>query len=119
MVDAADDTDADATSNDNTVKINYGNHFESKPVTVETDTQKFTFDKIDGADQKKLPGAIFELRLNGTALNLIEVAAGETYRIATAEEIADDSIAKVTQMTTTGKVITVNGVDRGCYLSAC
>ncbi len=111
VVDAADDTDADATSNDNTVKINYGNHFESKPVTVETDTQKFTFDKVDGADQKKLPGAIFELRLNDTALNLIEVTAGEVYRIATAEEIADDSIAKVTQMTTTGKVITVNGVD--------
>lgn len=111
VVDAADDTDADATSNDNTVKINYGNHFESKPVTVETDTQKFTFDKIDGTDQKKLPGAIFELQLDGTALNLIEVAAGETYRIATAEEIANASITKVTQMTTNGNTITVNGVD--------
>lgn len=111
VVDAADTNDADESSNDNTVKINYGQHFESKPVTVETDTQKFTFDKVDGADQKKLPGAIFELRLGDTALNLIEVTKGEVYRIATAEEIADDSIDKVNQMTTTGKVITVNGVD--------
>lgn len=111
VVDAADTNDADESSNDNTVKINYGQHFESKPVTVETDTQKFTFDKIDGTDQKKLPGAIFELQLDGTALNLIEVAAGETYRIATAEEIANASITKVTQMTTNGNTITVNGVD--------
>ena len=111
VVDAADDNDADESSNDNTVKINYGQHFESKPVTVETDTQKFTFEKVDGADQKQLPGAIFELQLDGTALNLIEVTKGEVYRIATAEEIADGSIDKVNQMTTTGKVITVNGVD--------
>ena len=111
VVDAADGTDADETSNDNTVKINYGNNFESKPVTVETDTQKFTFDKVDGTDTSKLPGAIFELRRGGTALSLIEVAAGETYRIATAAEIADTSVTKVTSMTTAGKVITVNGVD--------
>lgn len=111
VVDADDENDADNTSNDNTVKINYGNNFESKPVTVETDTQKFTFDKVDGTDQTKLPGAIFELQLEGSALELIEVAAGETYRIATAKEIADDNITTVTQMTTAGKVITVNGVD--------
>ena len=59
VVDEEDENDPDADSNDNTVKINYGSHFESKPVTVETDTQKFTFEKVDGADQKKLPGAIF------------------------------------------------------------
>lgn len=111
VVDAADETDADNASNDNTVKINYGSHFESKPVTVETDTQKFTFDKVDGSDNtKKLPGAVFELRLNDTALSLIEVAAGETYRIATADEITAGTNI-VTQITTTGKVITVNGVD--------
>ena len=111
VVDADDATDEDATSNDNTVKINYGNHFESKPVTVETDTQKFTFDKVDGsATTTKLPGAEFELRLDGTALSLVEVAAGETYRIATAEEIAART-GIVTKMTTAGKVITVNGVD--------
>ena len=111
VVDAADEDDADNASNDNTVKINYGSNFESKTVTVETDTQKFTFDKVDGSDNTtKLPGAIFELRLNGTALNLYEVAAGETYRIATAAEITAGTNI-VTQMTTTGKVITVNGVD--------
>ena len=111
VVDVEDDNDADNTSNDNTVKINYGNNFESKPVTVETDTQKFTFDKIDATDNTKLPGAVFELQLEGTALKLIEVAAGETYRIATAEEIDDENTETVTQITTTGKVITINGVD--------
>ena len=49
--------------------------------------------------------------MNGTALPLVEVAAGESYRIATAEEIGADPNTTVTQITTTGKVITVNGVD--------
>ena len=107
VVDAADNTDEDENSNDNTVKLNYGNHFESKTVVVETDTQKFTFDKVDGSESTtKLPGAVFELRKDGAALSLIEVAAGETYRIAMPGEQG-----AVTQMTTTGKVITVNGVD--------
>ena len=111
VVDAADNNDADEASNDNTVKINYGNNFESKPVTVETDTQKFTFDKVDGTSSTKLPGAVFELQRGGAALPLIEVVAGETYRIATAEEIADQNVETVTEITTIGKVITVNGVD--------
>lgn len=93
-------------SNDNTASIKYGNNYESKPVTVETDTQKFTFDKVDGTDNKKLPGAKFELRRDGTALPLVEVTAGEAYRIAEAGETGT-----VTEITTTGKVITISGVD--------
>jgi len=99
----------DSDGNDNTVQLDYGNKYTSKPVTVETDTQEFKFDKVDGST--KLPGAIFEVHLSGTALNLVEVAAGETYRVATAAEIADDSVTTVTQITTTGKQITVIGVD--------
>jgi len=110
--DAVVSTSADGNGNINTVVLDYGNNYTSVPKKVETDTQKFTFDKVDGSSSgTKLPGAVFELRRDGTALSLIEVAAGETYRIATAEEIADDSVTKVTSMTTTGKVITVNGVD--------
>ena len=105
-------TSADGNGNINTVVLDYGNNYTSVPKKVETDTQKFTFDKVDGSSSgTKLPGAVFELRRDGTALPLIEVAAGETYRIATDAEIADDSVTKVTSMTTTGKVITVNGVD--------
>ena len=102
VVDEADDDEG----NDNTAKINYGQHYESKPVTVETDTQKFTFDKVDGTDQTKLPGAKFELRRDGTALPLVEVTAGEAYRVAEADETGT-----VTEITTTGKVITISGVD--------
>ena len=100
---ASDDQDG----NDNTVVLDYGNNYTSKPVTVEVDTQEFKFDKVDDADtSKKLPGAVFELRLNGTALKLVEEAAGEIYRIATATETNT-----VTEMTTTGKEITVKGLD--------
>ena len=102
----------DADGNDNTLELKYGQNFVAVPKKVEVDTQSFTFDKVDGSDENtKLPGAIFELQKDGTALNLIEVTAGEEYRIATAEEIADSSVTKVTQMTTAGKVITVKGVD--------
>ena len=98
--------------NDNTVQLAYGNKYTSLPKTVETDTQSFTFDKVDGSERStKLPGAIFELRLSGTALPLIEVTAGVEYRIASATEIADNNVTKVTQMTTNGNVITVKGVD--------
>ena len=95
------------TPEKNKVVLDYGNNYTSKPSEVETETHKFTFDKIDGSNStNKLPGAVFELQLNGTALPLVEVAAGETYRIATSEDTTT-----VTSITTAGKVITINGVD--------
>lgn len=93
-------------SNDNTASIKYGNNYESKPVTVETDTQKFTFDKVDGKDQKKLPGAKFKLQKAGADVKLIEVTAGEKYRVAEANEQGT-----VTEITTIGKVVEISGVD--------
>ena len=106
VVDAADSEDDDSTGNDNTLELQYGNNYKSVPKIVEVDTQKFTFDKIDGSDNTKLPGAVFELQLNGTALKLVEVKAGEEYRIAT-----ENDKETVTSITTTGKVVTINGVD--------
>ncbi len=106
VVDPADDTDEDETSNDNTIVLAYGQHYTSKTKTVETDTQSFTFDKVDVADKTKLPGAVFELRLGDEPLKLVEVTAGEAYRIAMPNETG-----AVTEITTVGKVITVSGVD--------
>lgn len=111
--------------NDNTVKLDYDSRYTTVPVTVETDTQKFTYDKVDGTDKtKKLSGAKFKLYkatltttndvttavTKGEAIQLVEVTKGSEYRVATAEEIADESITTVTEMETNGKTITVNGI---------
>lgn len=91
----------------NTIKLNYGNHYESVQKTVNTKTYKFDFDKVDGADKTtKLVGAEFELQLSGVALNLVEVEAGKTYRIATSEDTTT-----TTKIVTNGNTVTVNGLD--------
>lgn len=111
------------TDNPNTLDLDYGNVYKAKPITVNTQPSKFTFDKVDGTDKTiKLTGAEFELhRTNteenaespaGAIISLVEVKAGEEYRIATPEEITTGGDKIVTKMTTTGKVITVNGIDK-------
>ena len=91
----------------NTLKLKYGNHYESVVKTVNTKTYKFEFDKVDGSDKAtKLVGAEFELQLNGTALNLVEVEAGKTYRIATSEDTTT-----TTKIVTNGNKVTINGLD--------
>lgn len=97
----------------NTLDLKYGNNYEAVPSTVNTQTTKATFDKVDGDDGTKLTGAKFQL-LKGdstTPIALIEVTAGEVYRIATPAEIADAETSTVTEITTTGKTVTINGLD--------
>lgn len=95
------------TAEKNTVKLDYGNNYTSKPKEVEIKTYKFTFDKVDGDDtSKKLTGAEFELQLNGTSLDLVEVEAGKTYRIAT-----DKDTTKTKKIKTNGNTVTINGLD--------
>jgi len=89
----------------NKVTLKYGNNYESKPEEAETVTHKFTFDKVD--DSTKLTGAEFNLKIkDGAILNLVEVTAGEVYRIATSEDTTTTQI-----IVTAGKTITINGVD--------
>lgn len=91
----------------NTLDLKYGNNYDAVPKTVNTKTTHFTFDKVDGTDSTtKLTGAEFQLLLNGTLINLVEVKAGEEYRIAT-----DGEATKVEKMVTKGSTITVNGLD--------
>ncbi len=112
------------TDNPNTLDLDYGNVYKAKPITVNTQPSKFTFDKVDGTDKTvKLAGAEFELHravkdpedetklIAGDVIKLYEVTAGEVYRIATEEEITAGTNI-VTKMTTTGKLITVNGIDK-------
>ena len=88
----------------NTVTLDYGNHYTSKPKEVEVVTHKFTFDKVDGST--KLTGAEFELQLSGTALSLVVITEGEEYRIATSEDATTTNT-----IVTAGKTITIDGVD--------
>ena len=94
----------------NDLVLEYGNNYKSVVKTVETKTYKFQFDKVDGADtgetKTKLVGAEFELQLNETAINLVEVEAGKTYRIATTEDTTT-----TTKIVTNGNTITINGLD--------
>ncbi len=98
--------------NKNTVVLEYGDHYKSLPKEAITKTYSFDFDKVDGADtSKKLTGAKFKLtRTNSTEgdpIELIEVEAGKTYRIA----MSEDTDTPVTEITTNGNTVTINGLD--------
>ena len=94
----------------NTLNLKYGNNYEAKPVTVNTETTKFDFDKVDGTDKTiKLTGAEFQLLQGSTVIKLVEVESGKTYRVATADEIATG--ATVEKIVTNGNTITINGLD--------
>ncbi len=103
----------------NTLDMKYGNNYEAKPKTVNTKTYRFSFDKVDGDNtETKLTGAQFKLTKNSTAtktddvpdnewINLIEVEAGKTYRVA----MSEDTASPVTVITTNGNTVTINGLD--------
>jgi len=95
----------------NTLDLKYGNNYEAKPVTVNTETTKFEFDKVDGTDKTtKLTGAEFQLLQGDAVIKLVEVESGKTYRVATAAEIATEG-ATVEKIVTNGNTITINGLD--------
>ena len=97
--------------NKNTVVLDYGIHYTSKPKEAATTTYSFDFDKVDGADEskkKKLTGAKFKLTSTGRdPIELIEVEAGKTYRIA----MSEDTGTRVNEITTNGNTVTINGLD--------
>lgn len=98
----------------NTLDLKYGNNYEAVPKTVETKTTKFEFDKVDGTTNEQLTGAEFKLTKKSTNtaestsdwINLVEVEAGKTYRIATA-----DDTTTTTTIVTNGNTVTINGLD--------
>ena len=97
----------------NTLDLKYGNVYEALPDTENTKTYKVTFDKED-QDGNMLPGAEFKLTKNTDNtkdstdgwISLVEVTAGELYRIAT----ADDTTTTNT-IVTKGKIVQINGLD--------
>ena len=89
----------------NEVKLAYGNNYVSVPSEAKTKTYKFDFDKVDG-NNVKLAGAEFQLLKDGNPMDLVEVKEGEEYRVATSEDTTTTTTIK-----TTGKTITINGLD--------
>ena len=96
----------------NTLDLKYGNNYEAKPVTVNTKTTKFDFDKVDGTTSStKLTGAEFQLKQGGNVIKLVKVEDGKTYRVATAAEIDAAAATLVDTIVTNGNTITINGLD--------
>lgn len=104
-------------ANPNEATLKYGNNAESETEPSRTETFMFEFDvvKTDTAN-KVLVGAIFELYASDAegaeALKLVEEDPG-VYHIATAKELADETVAKVKEFTA-GQV-TITGLDIGTY----
>lgn len=104
-------------ANPNEATLKYGNNAESETEPSTTETFMFEFDvvKTDTANEV-LEGAKFELYASDAegaqALKLVEEDPG-VYHIATAEELAAETVAKVTEFTA-GQV-TITGLDIGTY----
>ena len=96
----------------NTLDLKYGNNYDAVPVTVNTETTKFKFDKVDGTDTTvKLTGAHFQLKQGGNVVKLVKVEDGKTYRVATADEITAAGETLVDTIITNGNTVTINGLD--------
>ena len=98
-------------TNDNTAKLTYGDNATS---TEESKTQTLTYyfdlTKVD-TEGNQLEGAEFTLSNAGGVMEFVEIDGG--YRVATAEEIADDTIT-TTQKIVAGKVV-IKGLDADTY----
>ena len=88
------------------VELDYGDNYTTKPKTAEVKTYEFKFKKIDGSTKEELAGAEFQLLMDGTPMDLIEVEAGKEYRIALPEEEG-----RTQTITTIGETVRIYGLD--------
>ncbi len=100
----------------NKVKLDYGDHYTSVEKIVNIQTSHFSFDKVDGTSKEALTGAEFKLYVHmieddsDVELPVVEVTAGEVYRVATEDEIADGT--STTVIKTIGETVTINGLSK-------
>ena len=90
----------------NSVSLDYGEHYTTKPKTAEVKTYDFMFNKIDGITKDQLAGAEFQFLLSGSPMKLIEVEAGKEYRIAMPNEAGTTET-----ITTIGETVRIYGLD--------
>lgn len=104
-------------ANPNEASLKYGENSNFETVPSKTETFMFEFDvvKTDTAN-KVLEGAEFEIYASdaegAAALKLVS-EGGNVYHVATAKELADDAVAKVT--TFAAGEVTITGLDNGTY----
>lgn len=107
-------------ANTNDAKLVYGENggSETKWNGTKTYTWKAQVFKFTGND-KGLAGAKFTLSLNANGSDPIQFIKGDTeneYRVATADEIANDAIGKVTEIETPNDGrFSIKGLDAGIY----
>lgn len=95
-----------ANPESNSVVLDYGENYTTKPKKAEVKTYEFKFNKIDGTTKDPLAGAEFQFLLDGTPMKLVEVTAGKEYRIAEPNETGT-----TTTITTTGETVRIYGLD--------
>lgn len=108
-------------TNPNEASLKYGDDASFETVPSKTETIMFEFDVVKtDVENKVLTGAEFEMYTTNveplTAVQLVKegtVSGVDVYHVATAAEIANASVAKVT--TFTAGRITVTGLDNGTY----
>ena len=108
------------SGNVNHTHLTYGDHQSTEEDTTTTYTYEFNVVKNDNSTpSNKLAGAKFELYYsNGTdKVQFVQTATAGTYRVATPEEIADDSVTKITEITTVADAdIKYIGLDADTYI---
>lgn len=98
---------------ENKVNLSFGTTSETEYDYTYTYTFEFDLVKTDD-DKKVLDGAVFSLytvATGGTPVQLVK--DGDVYRVATADELTDDNVTKVTTVTV-GQA-TFAGFDNGTY----
>ena len=102
----------------NTLDLKYGNVYEAVPDTEITKVYKVTFDKED-QDGTMLTGAEFKLTkvASNTAdtedgwMGLVTITEGQLYRLATADDVADENVTVIDTIVTDGHTVRINGLD--------
>ncbi len=116
--DALISTSGNLQGNTNTAYVSYGDNSNYVTATSVTNTYTYQFDVYKYTGSTPLAGATFTLALQSSSSTLIQFVeeSANVYRVATAEEIADSSITKYTEITTdsTG-TFTLKGLDAGSY----
>ncbi|MBE7058117.1 MAG: isopeptide-forming domain-containing fimbrial protein [Ruminococcaceae bacterium] len=111
----------DGAGNTNEAVLKYGesNQFTSEPETAITYVWSFDlvkyFENAQG-NNELLTGATFTLYSDAECQTAIQfVVDNGAYRVATAAEIADDEVTKVTVLTDTNGEYDIDGLDAGTY----
>jgi LPXTG-motif cell wall-anchored protein len=109
--------------NKNELWLNYGN--DSETTHDSTTTKTYGFDLVKTTtDGDLLPGAKFKIytaATGGDAIQFVKLSTTtdgknyDIYRLATADEIADASVTKYTEMEVTKGAIRIFGLDKSHY----